>query len=237
MAQFDWRNPDFSVQLIGDGVTPQQRVAQYVRKAPKRSKTLRRKPRNNSQTYQWGKDMTFEEKAEMLARGDLRNHVRSNAFIDDLDRYVTPTEQIMEFLETASPRTQKYYGVYDDIVARRAPKNPSYGPYNPKPSTPAKQAPVARRANPGRSSVRPVVQQVPQPTIEPEPLVDRTPLDTTDTTAREWGLWNPTTAMASYQADAALRRMAMQPVTGPLNGVQVPQYGWGGWLPLIGFCE
>lgn len=97
--------------------------------------------------------------------------------------------------------------------------------------------PVSKRRNTAanrRSAARPVVQQVvPQPTIEPEPIVDRTPLDTTDTNAREWGLWNPTTAMASYQADAGLRRAAMQPVISPLNGVQLPQYDFGGYIGPI----
>lgn len=232
MAQFDWRNPDFGIQLLGDNIKPQQRVAQYVRNAPKR--TLRKKPRNNTQHYVWDNGMTFEEKAEMLARGDLRNHVRRNMFVDDLDRYATPTEQIMDWLESASPNTQKYYGVYDDIVARRTPQQTSYGPYNPKPSTPTTAQPAAKRT---RAVSRTVQQVVPLPTIEPEPFVDRTQLDVTDTTARDWGLWNPTTAMASYQADAGLRRAAMQPVTGSITGVQVPQYGWGGWLMPIGPCK
>ena len=43
--------------------------------------------------------------------------------------------------------------------------------------------------------------------------------------------YTPAAAGASYQADAGLRRAAMAPVVNvPINGVQVPQYGNGGWL-------
>ena len=74
--------------------------------------------------------------------------------------------------------------------------------------------------------------EVPMPTIEPEPM-DRA-YNPADTALRSY---TPAAAMASYQADAGLRRAAMQPATVNLNGVQVPQYGWGGWLLPIGSCE
>ena len=248
MDKFDWRHPNFSASVTGESVYPaspytnvqvaKRRTRDYVRNAPK--KTLRKKPRNNTQRYVWDNGMTFEEKAGMLANGDLRNHVRRSAFIDDLDRYATPAEQIMDWLENASPNTQRYYGVYEDIMAR---KNAQFKPvYDSAPAsgvivghvpgvTVAPHPAASRR----RSNNRPVQNAaVPMPTIEPEPIVDSTPLDVTDTTARDWGLWNPTTAMASYQADAGLRRAAMAPVQQvPLAGVNVPQYGWGGWLMPI----
>lgn len=241
MAQFDWRNPDFTARSYDYNMTPQQRINQYVKKAPK--KTLRKKPRNNTQRYVWDDGMTFEEKAGMLANGDLRNHVRRSAFIDDLDRYATPTEQIMDWLESASPNTQRYYGVYEDIMARKNAQfkrvfdsAPAHGVIiGTAPGVTVTPRSAASRSRNNNRTVRSAA--VPAPTIEQEPVVDRTPLDVTDTTARDWGLWNPTTAMASYQADAGLRRAAMQPVTGSITGVQVPQYGWGGWLMPIGPCK
>lgn len=42
---FDWRNPDFGVRLLGDDVTPQERGQQYIRRAPKR--TVKKTPKTS----------------------------------------------------------------------------------------------------------------------------------------------------------------------------------------------
>lgn len=229
---FDWAHPDFGVNMLGDNVTPQQRVRKYVTRAPK--KTLRSKPRTNYGHYQWDNGMTFEEKARMLTHDNLLGtRVRKNAFIDDFDRYQSPVEQVMDYLRNAPANIQRYYGVYDDIMAmNKAPKT-NYGPYNPKPSAPVRSRQRTGSSPAPRRTVQPVANVVvPPPTIEPEPLVDMTPLDVTDTTRRDWGQWNPTTAMASYQADAGLRRAAMAPV----EPISVASHGWGGWLlPLCSY--
>ena len=78
------------------------------------------------------------------------------------------------------------------------------------------------------TELAPAQLEVPQPTIEPEPM-DRS-YNPADTSPK---VWNDVTAAASYGADAGLRRAAMQPSTVNITGVHVPQYGWGGWLAPI----
>lgn len=115
---FDWRYPDFDVRPLGDNLTPQQRVKQYVKKAPKR--TAKRVPKTTFDHYVWDKGMTFAEKAEILSKaGVFGTHTRETPFTQDLDRYNTPTEQLMDILRNSSSHVQKYYGVYDDIQAER----------------------------------------------------------------------------------------------------------------------
>ena len=241
MANFDWRNPDFSIGATGEPIRRSapylskvqvavQNTKKYAKKAPK--KTLRKKPRTNAGSYQWDKGMTFEEKARMLANSGtvLGSRSRRSAFIDDFDRYQSPTEQVMDYLRNASPHVQRYYGVYDDIEKERNVYPRTYDPVNNVVEQPIQREPVRPARRSGRASVSAVRPQsvAPMPTIEPEVLVDRTPLDTDDTTKRDWGLWNPTTAMTSYQADAGLRRAAMAPIANvPLTGVQL---GYGGFI-------
>lgn len=253
--QFDWAYPDFSSRPSEPSPyeavqRAKQTTRRYASKAPK--KTLRKKPRNNAGSYQWDKGMTFAEKAGMLAAsGVLGNKVRKTAFLDDFDRYVSPTDQVMEYLKNASPHVQKYYGVYDDIQSL----NSEYGPYplsnvtvvGGTPATSAQRtAPRAVRNTSRRPSSRqsstPVVPVTPpMGVMEQEELVPtyrdidtgvlhhNVPLlNDPEGTDAEWRKWNPTTAMASYQADAALHRPVIATV--PMTGVQIPQYGWGGWL-------
>ena len=87
----------------------------YAKNAPK--KTLRKKPRTNAGSYQWDNGMTFKEKARMLANSGtvLGSRSRRSAFIDDFDRYQSPTERVMDYLRNASVHEQRYYGVYDDL--------------------------------------------------------------------------------------------------------------------------
>jgi hypothetical protein len=79
------------------------------------------------------------------------------------------------------------------------------------------------------TELAPVQLEVPRPTIEPEPMdMAYNPADTS------LHSYTPAVAMASYQANAGLRRAAMPPAQHvPLTGVRVPQYGWGGWLMPI----
>lgn len=79
------------------------------------------------------------------------------------------------------------------------------------------------------TQLAPETVEVRMPTIELEPM--DMAYNPTDTSLHSY---TPTAAMASYQADAGLRRAAMVPVQQvPLTGVNVPQYGWGGWLMPI----
>lgn len=117
MAQFDWKHPNFNTTNRLSATPMQQSMAQvqrYVQAAPK--KGIRKKPRTNYGQYQWDSGMTFEEKAAQLAQaGVLSNHVKDNAFVDDLDKYQSAAEQVADYLRNSSSNVQKYYGVYDDL--------------------------------------------------------------------------------------------------------------------------
>lgn len=127
--------------------------------------------------------------------------------VDDLDQvfqYVRPTKSTKKPVKKQAQKRLNYDGMsFNQAFASALQAGKSVFDWRGKKYT---------------TQLAPENIEVPMPSIDGEPM-DRV-YNPTDVSLHQY---TPAAAMASYQADAGLRRAAMQPVTGPLSGVQVPQ--------------